>query len=299
MMETPDRSHNFLRQTIAIRMKPVVAMLGGLALFLPGAMLSAATVEYDLTITRRTMNFTGHPVQAMVINGQLPGPTLRFTEGDRALIRVHNQMDVETSVHWHGILLPNAMDGVPFLTYPPIAPGKTFTYEFDLRQSGTYWYHSHTLLQEQRGLFGALVVGPKATGEFDRLRDHVVVLSDWTDEDASSVLHTLKRGSEWYSVKKGSGQSVLVRRGWVCWGRIFPGNSCVCRPWILPIFTTIAFCSTARPSKLSPPNRAKRSGSASLMVRPARSSSCSFPVGRCGSSRRMASRCNPSRSSVS
>jgi len=208
-METPDRSHNFLRQTIAIRMKPVVALLGGLALFLPGAMLSAATVEYDLTITRRTMNFTGHPVQAMVINGQLPGPTLRFTEGDRALIRVHNQMDVETSVHWHGILLPNAMDGVPFLTYPPIAPGKTFTYEFDLRQSGTYWYHSHTLLQEQRGLFGALVVGPKATGEFDRLRDHVVVLSDWTDEDASSVLHTLKRGSEWYSVKKGSGQSVL------------------------------------------------------------------------------------------
>jgi FtsP/CotA-like multicopper oxidase with cupredoxin domain len=173
------------------------------------AALSAATVEYDLTLARQEMNFTGHPVEAMTINGQLHGPTLRFTEGDRAVIRVHNQMDVETSVHWHGLLLPNAMDGVPFLTYPPIAPGQTFTYRFDLRQSGTYWYHSHTMLQEQRGLFGSLVIAPKFAGEFDGLRDHVVVLSDWTDEDASSVLHTLKRGSEWYSIRKGSGQSVL------------------------------------------------------------------------------------------
>jgi CopA family copper-resistance protein len=206
---TPNRSQNTFRQTVAKLMKPIAGVLGSLALFVLGAMLSAATVEYDFTITRQAMNFTGHPVQAMAINGQLPGPTLRFTEGDRAVIRVHNQMDVETSVHWHGILLPNAMDGVPFLTYPPIAPGKTFTYEFDLRQSGTYWYHSHTMLQEQRGLFGALVIAPKVAGEFDRLRDHVVVLSDWMDEDASSVLHTLKRGSEWYSIRKGSRQSVL------------------------------------------------------------------------------------------
>lgn len=171
--------------------------------------MSAATVEYDLTLSRQTVNVTGQPVQAMVINGQMPGPTLRFTEGDRAVIRVHNQMEVETSIHWHGLLLPNDMDGVPFLTYPPIAPGETFTYEFDLRQSGTYWYHSHTQLQEQRGLFGSLVIVPNVAGEFDRLRDHVVVLSDWTDENASSVLHTLKRGSEWYSIRKGSGQSIL------------------------------------------------------------------------------------------
>jgi FtsP/CotA-like multicopper oxidase with cupredoxin domain len=100
------------------------------------------------------------------------------------------------------------MDGVPFVTFPPIAPGQTFTYEFDLRQSGTYWYHSHTMLQEQRGMYGALVIAPKEETTFDRLRDYVVVLSDWTDEDASSVLHTLKRGSEWYSLKKGSGQSI-------------------------------------------------------------------------------------------
>lgn len=190
-------------------MKLVVVLLASLALFVSEAALSAAAVEYDLTITRQAMNFTGQPTMAMTLNGQLPGPVLRFTEGDHAVIRVHNQMDVETSIHWHGILLPNAMDGVPYLTYPPIAPGETFTYEFDLRQSGTYWYHSHTLLQEQRGLFGALVIAPKSAGEFDGLRDHVVVLSDWTDEDARSVLHTLKRGSEWYSIRKGSGQSVL------------------------------------------------------------------------------------------
>jgi hypothetical protein len=184
------------------------ALLGSLVLFVPEAALPA-TVEYDLNIARQAVNFTGSPTTAMTLNGQLPGPTLRFTEGDHAVIRVHNQMDVETSIHWHGILLPNAMDGVPYVTYAPIAPGKTFTYEFDLRQSGTYWYHSHTLLQEQRGLFGALVIAPKDKGTFDQHRDHVVVLSDWTDEDARSVLHTLKRGSEWYSIRKGSGQSVL------------------------------------------------------------------------------------------
>jgi CopA family copper-resistance protein len=195
--------------TVATLMTLAVTFLGSLTLFVPEAALWAATVEYDLTIARQEMNFTGHPVKAMTINAQLPGPSLRFTEGDHAVIRVHNRMDVETSIHWHGILLPNAMDGVPYLTFPPIAAGETFTYEFDLRQSGTYWYHSHTMLQEQRGLFGAMVIAPKSAGEFDGLRDQVVVLSDWTDEDASSVLRTLKRGSEWYAIRKGSGQSVL------------------------------------------------------------------------------------------
>jgi hypothetical protein len=197
------------RRVLVKIMKAVAPLLGGIVLFIPGAKLSAATVEYDLTIARQEVNFTGQPVKALTINGRLPGPTLRFTEGDHAVIRVHNQMDVETSIHWHGILLPNAMDGVPFVTYPPISPGRTFIYEFDLRQSGTYWYHSHTMLQEQRGLFGALVIAPKDEEAFDQLRDHIVVLSDWTDEEANSVFHTLKRGSEWYSLRKGSGQSVL------------------------------------------------------------------------------------------
>ena len=203
------------RRVLVNPLKSMAAVLFFLALFVPAVELSAATVEYDLTIAEQEMNFTGQPVKAITVNGQLPAPTLRFTEGDHAVIRVHNQMNVETSIHWHGILLPNAMDGVPFVTQPPIAPGQTFTYEFDLRQSGTYWYHSHTMLQEQQGLYGALVIAPQDEGSFDRLRDHVVVLSDWTDEDASSVLHTLKRGSEWYSIQKGSGQSVLgaVRLG--------------------------------------------------------------------------------------
>lgn len=208
-MKTPNFFQNDKYRLLVKFMKTVATLLGCLTLFVPVTMLSAATVEYDLAISRQEVNFTGQPVRAMTLNGQLPGPTLRFTEGDRAVIRVHNQMDVETSIHWHGILLPNNMDGVPFVTFPPIAPGQTFTYQFDLRQSGTYWYHSHTMLQEQIGLYGALVIAPKDKVAYDRLRDQVVVLSDWTDDDADSVLHTLKRGSEWYSLRKGSGQSVL------------------------------------------------------------------------------------------
>jgi hypothetical protein len=196
-------------QVLVNLMKPLATLLASMILLVPVPISLAATVEYDLTVARQEVNFTGQSTTAMTINGQLPGPTLRFTEGDHAVIHVRNQMDVDTSIHWHGILLPNAMDGVPFVTYPPIAPGRTFTYEFDLRQSGTYWYHSHTMLQEQRGMFGALVIAPKDKGMVDRIRDQVVVLSDWTDEDASSVLHTLKRGSEWYSLQKGSGQSIL------------------------------------------------------------------------------------------
>jgi CopA family copper-resistance protein len=169
----------------------------------------AERVEYDLTIARQTVNFTGKDRPAMTLNGNIPGPTLRFTEGDTAVIRVHNKMDVETSIHWHGLILPNEMDGVPYVTYPPIAAGTTFTYEFELNQSGTYWYHSHTMLQEQRGLYGSFIIEPREPGEFDDLRDHVILLSDWTDEDADSVLHTLKRGSEWYAIQKNTGQSIL------------------------------------------------------------------------------------------
>lgn len=208
-MKTSIHFHNLDRREILKFMKSMMTVLVCLGLFAPVAELSAATVEYDLTIALQEMNFTGQPVKPITINGQLPGPTLRFVEGDHAVIRVHNQMDVETSIHWHGILIPNAMDGVPFVTFPPIAAGQTFTYEFDLRQSGTYWYHSHTMLQEQRGLYGSLVIAPKDGGTFDQLRDQVVLLSDWTDEDDSSVLHTLKRGSEWYSIQKGSAQSVF------------------------------------------------------------------------------------------
>jgi len=168
----------------------------------------AATVEYRLEIAHNIVNFTGKNVQAMTINGGIPGPTLRFQEGDTARIHVQNKMEVDTSIHWHGILVPPDMDGVPYISFPPIKPGTTFTYEFPIRQSGTYWYHSHTNLQEQSGVYGSIVIeDPRMRFHVDR--DYVILLSDWTDEDPHQVLRTLKRGSEWYAIEKGSGQSIF------------------------------------------------------------------------------------------
>jgi FtsP/CotA-like multicopper oxidase with cupredoxin domain len=188
-------------------MRTKVILFSLILLFL-GEISPAAEREYTLVIDYKTVNYTGQDVKAMTINGSIPGPVLRFREGDTARIHVQNRMDVETSIHWHGVLVPPGMDGVPFVSFPPIAPGTTFTYEFPIRHSGTYWYHSHTGLQEQKGVYGSIVIDPSES----RLRpdrDYVVMLSDWTDEDTHEVLRTLKRGSEWYSVQKGSGQSIL------------------------------------------------------------------------------------------
>ncbi len=174
--------------------------------FLLPASSQARVVEYDLTVGYKMVNFTGKERKAMAINGRIPGPTLTFTEGDRAIVRVHNEMDVETSIHWHGILVPNQYDGVPYVTTMPILPGETHTFTFDLRQTGTFWYHSHTNLQEQMGMYGAIVIHPREP-KVKVDRDLVLVLSDWTDENPYEVLRTLKRGSEWYSIKKGTAQS--------------------------------------------------------------------------------------------
>ncbi|MDW7772244.1 MAG: multicopper oxidase domain-containing protein [Desulfobulbaceae bacterium] len=167
-----------------------------------------ATVEYHLTIEQQKVNITGKPAEAMTINGSIPGPVLRFTEGDVARIHVRNAMDVETSIHWHGILVPPEMDGVPYISFPPIAPGTTFTYEFPIRQSGTYWYHSHTMFQEQSGMYGSIVIEPRS-GDSGGYPEHVILFSDWTDEKPEAVNRTLKRGSEWYALAKGNGQSIL------------------------------------------------------------------------------------------
>lgn len=162
-------------------------------------------VEYDLYINDTMVNFTGKHRHAIAINGQIPAPTLTFTEGDTAVIRVHNIMKMETSIHWHGILLPNKEDGVPYLTTAPIKSGTTYTFTFPLIQSGTYWYHSHTMLQEQSGLYGSIVIHP-AKKEYD-LKEYVIVLSDWTDQKPHEVLRYLKRAGEWYAIKKNSLQS--------------------------------------------------------------------------------------------
>ncbi|MHB1105070.1 MAG: multicopper oxidase domain-containing protein [Lutibacter sp.] len=158
---------------------------------------------YTLEINEEMVNKAGKNVMGMTINGSIPGPTLEFVEGEYAVIYVKNNMDVETSIHWHGILLPNFFDGVPYLTTPPIAPGKTLKYEFAIKQNGTYWYHSHTMLQEQSGVFGSIVIQPKKkTLNYDK--ELVLMLSDWTNEKPMDVLRFLKRGTEWYNIKKGT-----------------------------------------------------------------------------------------------
>ena len=172
------------------------------------ATAEAKIVEYELTIAWKEVNITAKPAQGMTINGGIPGPTLRFKKGDIAKIHVHNKMSVETSIHWHGLLVPPDMDGVPYVSFPPIAANTTFTYKFPIRQSGTYWYHSHTSLQEQSGVYGSIVIEPRQK-RLHADRDYVVLVSDWTDENPHAVLRTLKRGSEWYSIQKGSGQSIF------------------------------------------------------------------------------------------
>ncbi len=168
----------------------------------------AGIVEYDLNVNYKTLNVTGKDVKAMSLNDSIPGPTLRFREGDVARIRFHNLMDVPTSVHWHGILLPFRQDGVPYVTNPPIEPGETKEFEFTIKQSGTYWFHSHTGLQEQRGVYGSIVITPKDGERVSSDQDKVIVLSDWTDQNPNEILRTLKSGNDFYSLKKGTLQSL-------------------------------------------------------------------------------------------
>ncbi len=170
--------------------------------------------EYTLTLREEMVNKAGKEVMGMTVNGSIPGPTIEFTEGEYAVIYVKNEMSVETSVHWHGLLLPNFYDGVPYLNTPPIKSGTTFKYEFALNQSGTYWYHSHTMLQEQSGVFGSIVINPKEkTMDYDK--DLVLMLSDWTNEKPINVLRNLKRGNEWYQMKKGTSTPLnkVIARG--------------------------------------------------------------------------------------
>jgi len=172
------------------------------------------TTIYNLSINKGIVNKTGKEVMGMTINGSIPGPVLRFTEGDYAVIYVKNEMDVETSIHWHGLLLPNFYDGVPYLTTPPIEPGHTQKYEFPLIQSGTYWYHSHTMLQEQSGVYGSFVIEPKEK-KIEYNKELVIMLSDWTNEKPSDVLRYLKRGTEWYNFRKGTATPLnrVIARG--------------------------------------------------------------------------------------
>ncbi|KCB31238.1 copper resistance protein A, partial [Bordetella hinzii CA90 BAL1384] len=173
--------------------------------------------EFHLDIGETPVNFTGRPRIATTVNGSVPAPVLHWREGDEVTLHVRNRLAESTSIHWHGILLPTGMDGVPGLSFPGIAPGETFTYRFRLRQSGTYWYHSHSGFQEQTGLYGAIVVQPRRRDPVASERDYTVLLSDWTDEDPMQVFHKLKAMPDYYNNIQPSLQSLrrdARRMGW-------------------------------------------------------------------------------------
>jgi CopA family copper-resistance protein len=155
--------------------------------------------EFDLTIGRTSVDITGRRRTAITLNGSVPGPELRWREGDTVTLRVKNTLDEDTSIHWHGILLPANMDGVPGLSFSGIHPGETYTYRFPVKQSGTYWYHSHSGFQEQQGLYAPLVIEPREPDPFEYDREHVVMLTDWTDEDPRRVLAKLKKNAHYYN----------------------------------------------------------------------------------------------------
>ena len=158
--------------------------------------------EFDLRIGETPMNFTGRPRHAVTVNGSVPAPVLRWREGDTVTLRVANTLDEDASIHWHGILLPANMDGVPGLSFHGIRPGDTYVYRFDVRQAGTYWYHSHSGFQEQRGLYGPLVIEPREPAPFTYDREHVVMLTDWTDERPEHVFAKLKKRSDYYNFRQ-------------------------------------------------------------------------------------------------
>ncbi len=201
------------------------SLLGGLGLWRTPvwALDGAAPVnelsgnEFELFIGETPVNFTGSARTAMTINGSLPGPLLRWREGDTVTLRVRNRLTADTSIHWHGILLPANMDGVPGLSFHGIEPGGVYVYQFKVRQHGTYWYHSHSGLQEQAGVYGPLVIEAKEPEPFQYDRDYVVMLSDWTDEDPASLMKTLKKQSDYYNFHKrtvGDFINDVSEKGW-------------------------------------------------------------------------------------
>lgn len=156
--------------------------------------------RFHLLVDNTQVNITGRPRIAATVNGSLPGPTLYWRQGDTVTVELVNRMaDMPTSIHWHGIRLPAEMDGVPGLSFRGVAPGQTFTYRFPVKQSGTYWYHSHSGMQEQTGLYGALVLLPQGPEPHPYDREHVLLLSDWTDADPMSIVANLKQESDYYN----------------------------------------------------------------------------------------------------
>ncbi len=169
------------------------------ALDFPQGLTTMRGKRFKLTIAPRIVNFTGKERVATAVNGSVPGPVLRWREGDRVTLEVTNLLAESSSIHWHGIILPFQMDGVPDISFKGIDPGGTYHYEFQVRQSGTYWYHSHSAFQEQTGLYGPLIVDPLEPEPFSFDRDYVIMLSDWSDENPNTIYAKLKKMSGYYN----------------------------------------------------------------------------------------------------
>ena len=155
--------------------------------------------HFALAFDYKKVNFTGKDRVATAINGRVPAPVLRWKQGERVTLDVTNNLAVDSSIHWHGLILPSAMDGVPGISddFKGIKPGETFRYEFDVKQSGTYWYHSHSGFQEQTGAYGAIIIDPIEPYYITYEREHVIVLSDWSDEDPEDIYAKLKKMSHY------------------------------------------------------------------------------------------------------
>jgi hypothetical protein len=162
------------------------------------------TVRYDLYVADTIVTYGGKPKRAIAVNGSIPMPTLTFTEGDTALIYVHNNLKEETALHWHGLFLPNRYDGVPNMTQMPIKPGETHEYKFPLIQHGTHWYHSHSGLQEQIGLYGSFIINARKEWDIPTIP---IVLSDWTNMNPKEVDRSLHAATDWFAIQKGTTQS--------------------------------------------------------------------------------------------
>ena len=195
------------KKTLYKKLLPLVVLL-----IATSTVFAQKVVRYDLYVTDTLVNFSGKEKQAIAVNGQIPMPTLTFTEGDTAEIHVHNKLKESTSLHWHGLYLPNKEDGVPFLTQMPIKPNTTHIYRFPIIQSGTHWYHSHSGLQEQIGMYGSLILlkkqdDPTFRKGIDDLPTVPIILSEWTDYKPENVHRMLHNASDWFAIKKGTTQS--------------------------------------------------------------------------------------------
>jgi len=193
----------------------------------PSKPMELTGTHFDLTIDIMPVNFTGRPSRATTVNGSTPGPVLRWHESDSVTISVTNRLKHATSIHWHGVRVPADMDGVPGLSFGGVPPGETFEYHFPIRQSGTYWYHSHSGFQQQTGLIGAVIIEPRDHDPIEFDRDYVVLLSDWTDANPESIFRNLKAQSDYYNyhrltlpnfistaAKDGFGSTVSQRLAW-------------------------------------------------------------------------------------